>query len=131
MKKYIIILSVLVLAGCSREMVPGTSFEGRVETVKASISATKVEISDAGKFSWTFLILSQDGSWTKARGTGMPLQLPLLFLPARDLALARILLLARARPLARILLLARTSLFLRGRLSMTRLCHPVKAGKSL
>ena len=53
MKKYIIILSVLVLAGCSREMVPGTSFEGRVETVKASISATKVEISDAGKFSWT------------------------------------------------------------------------------
>ncbi len=53
MKKYIIILSVLALAGCSREMVPGTSFEGRVETVKASISATKVEISDAGKFSWT------------------------------------------------------------------------------
>ena len=53
MKKYIIILSVLALAGCSRETVPGTSFEGRVETVKASISATKVEISDAGKFSWT------------------------------------------------------------------------------
>lgn len=53
MRKYIIILSVLAIAGCSREMIPGTTPEGRVETIKASISSTKVEVNDAGKFSWT------------------------------------------------------------------------------
>ena len=54
MKRYIAIVSMLTLLGCAKEFVPGTPDASiRTETLMARIVNTKVEVSDAGKFSWT------------------------------------------------------------------------------
>ena len=55
MKRYFSIIAILALAACAKEIVPdgGKDASLRTEALKARIATTKVEISDAGKFSWT------------------------------------------------------------------------------
>lgn len=54
MKRYFSIIAILALAACTKEYVPGGNDASlRTETLNARIAATKVEVSDAGKFSWT------------------------------------------------------------------------------
>lgn len=54
MKKIFSILSIVILASCTKEWSPEAGNESlRTETLKARIEGTKVNISDAGKFSWT------------------------------------------------------------------------------
>lgn len=54
MKKIVSLLTfTLLLAGCAREVVPGTGEAFRTESLRASIVETRVEVDDLGKFSWT------------------------------------------------------------------------------
>ena len=55
MKKYSIVLFIALLSACAKEWAPEAGNENlRTETLKARIEGTtKVNISDAGKFSWT------------------------------------------------------------------------------
>ena len=55
MKKYFSVIAILALAACTKEFVPDGVDDAllRTETLKARIATTKVEINDAGKFSWT------------------------------------------------------------------------------
>ena len=54
MKKYISIVSVLILAACAKESLPkGENELLRTETLTARIVNTKVNVDAAGKFSWT------------------------------------------------------------------------------
>ena len=54
MKKYISIVSVLILAACAKESLPkGEQEMLRTETLTARIVNTKVDVDAAGKFSWT------------------------------------------------------------------------------
>ena len=54
MKRYISILSAVLFAACAKEVLPERGNETlRTETLKARIETTKVDVSDAGKFSWS------------------------------------------------------------------------------
>ena len=54
MRKYISIVSVLILASCAKDSLPKGGDEMlRTETLTARIVNTKVDVNAAGKFSWT------------------------------------------------------------------------------